>query len=275
MTINCNGNLIDLSVPKVMGILNLTPNSFYDGNKYTSDVEILSQAEKLLSEGAFCIDIGAYSTKPNAEYVSIDEEKTRLFPVLEKILKEFNPIISVDTFRSEIASDAINIGVAIINDISGGTLDDNMYNVVAKHNVPYILMHIKGEPKTMQNLTEYNNLLTDISYYFSGKIVQLREKGVNDIILDVGFGFAKTLAQNYELLHQLAYFKWLNLPLMVGVSRKSMIYKLLNASPQEALNGTSVLHTLSLNNGANILRAHDVKEAIECIKIMEEYNKYE
>ena len=275
MTINCNGNLIDLSVPKVMGILNLTPNSFYDGNKYTSDVEILSQAEKLLREGAFCIDLGAYSTKPNAEYVSIDEEKTRLFPVLEKILKEFNPIISVDTFRSEIANDAINMGVAIINDISGGTLDDNMFNVVAKHNVPYILMHIKGEPKTMQNLTEYNNLLTDISYYFSEKIAQLREQGINDIIIDVGFGFAKTLAQNYELLHHLNYFKWLNLPLMVGVSRKSMIYKLLNTSPQDALNGTSAMHTLALNNGANILRAHDVKEAIECIKIMEEYNKYE
>lgn len=268
MTINCKGNLIDLSVPKVMGILNITPNSFFDGGKYTVAIEVLNQVEKMLSEGATFIDIGAYSSKPGAEFVSEAEELARLLPVIELILTKFpETIISVDTFRSEVAKQAVAKGAAIINDISAGLLDDNMLETVANLQVPYIMMHMKGNPQTMQSLANYEDVVKEVLFYFSERINVARTFGLNDIIVDPGFGFAKSLAHNYEIMQKLECFSILELPVLVGVSRKSMVYKLLDSSPQEALNGTTVLNTIALQKGAAILRVHDVKEAVECIKI--------
>ncbi|MEN8125098.1 MAG: dihydropteroate synthase [Bacteroidota bacterium] len=268
-TINCKGNLIDLSKPKVMGILNLTPDSFYDGGKYKSDKSILSQVEKMINEGATFVDIGAYSSRPGAKDLSENEELERLTLSLELIIKNFPDIlISIDTFRSTVAKTCIEIGACMINDISGGNLDKNMFGTIANLQVPYILMHMPGSPQTMQKLTDYKDIVKDIIFYFSKKINQLNVLGVNDIILDVGFGFGKTLDQNYELLQKLELFKSLDLPILTGISRKSMIYKLLNITASEALNATSVAHTIALLNGSNILRVHDVKEAVETIKIV-------
>lgn len=270
MTINCKGNLIDLSVPKVMGILNCTPDSFFDGGKYKSESDILQQVEKMLDEGATFIDIGAYSSKPGADFVSEDEELQRLLPIIDLVLKHFpETLLSVDTFRSNVAQNAIENGAAIVNDISAGMLDENMLETVAKLQVPYVMMHMKGNPQTMQSLANYEDVVKEIMFYFSERINKARSFGLNDIIIDPGFGFAKTVEQNYEILQKLDYFNILELPLLVGVSRKSMIYKTLENSPKEALNGTTVLNTIALQKGANILRVHDVKEAIECVALVE------
>jgi dihydropteroate synthase len=268
MTFNCNGNLIDLTLPKVMGILNITPNSFYDGGKYNDEKSIIIQVEKMLNEGATFIDIGAYSSKPNAEFVSEEEEIKRLLPNIQLILKYFpQTLISVDTFRANVARVAIENGACMINDISAGSLDEKMMQTVAELQVPYVMMHMKGNPQTMQSLAQYENITKEVLFYFSEKIALARSFGINDLIVDLGFGFAKTLEQNFELLNKLELFEILDLPILVGVSRKSMIYKSLDTNPENALNGTTVLNTIVLQKGAKILRVHDVKEAVECIKL--------
>ncbi|MCM5662819.1 dihydropteroate synthase [Galbibacter mesophilus] len=268
MTINCNGTLVDLSKPKVMGILNVTPDSFYDGGKYSKENVILGQVEKMLEEGASFIDIGAYSSRPGAKDVNEEEELLRSVPITEKIVKNFpESLISIDTFRAKVAKENIEAGACMVNDIGGGTLDDSMLETIGKLGVPYIMMHIKGEPKTMQQQTIYRNLMRELLYYFSERIAEAHAHKINDIIVDPGFGFAKTMEQNYELMAKLDLLHILNLPVLVGVSRKSMIYKLLGTDPAKALNGTTTLNTLALNKGAHILRVHDVKEAMECVKI--------
>jgi dihydropteroate synthase len=268
MTINCKGQLIDLSVPKVMGILNITPDSFYDGGLYKNDKDILLQTEKMLNEGATFIDVGAYSSRPNAIHISEAEELKRMLPIVKLLVKHFPETnISIDTFRSAIAKQCIEAGAVLINDISAGQMDSNMMPTIAQLNVPYIMMHIKGTPQNMQQQTNYNNLVKEIIFYFSEHITEAKSHKINDIIVDPGFGFSKNLEQNYELLSKLELFNNLDLPILVGVSRKSMIYKLLDATPQEALNGTTTLNTIALTKGANILRVHDVKEAMECIKL--------
>ena len=270
MTINCKGQLIDLSTPKIMGILNVTPNSFYDGGKFTLSENGLSQVGKMLDEGANFIDIGAYSSKPNSEFVSEEEERNRILPVVQGILNQFpDALLSIDTFRSGIAAVCIENGAAIINDISAGNLDEKMMEVVAKYNVPYIIMHLRGTPQTMQSQINYENIIKEMLFYFSEKVNKARSLGINDLIIDPGFGFAKTLEQNYEVLQNFERFKILDLPLLAGISRKSMVYKPLGLTANEALNGTTVLNTIALSKGANILRVHDVKEAVECVTLFE------
>ena len=270
MTINCKGELIDLTVPKVMGILNLTPDSFYDGGKYKNESAVLEQVELMLNQGATFIDMGAYSSRPGAEHVSEDVEMKRMLPILELILKNFpETLISIDTFRSKMASACLERGAAMINDISAGNLDPNMFNTVARYQVPYILMHLKGTPQSMQKEAQYDDLIKDLLFYFSEKVQKAQSKKINDLIIDPGFGFAKTTPQNYTLLNHLNLFQTLNSPILIGLSRKSMIYKILQSSPKEALNGTTALHTIALLKGVNILRVHDVKEAVECVKLVE------
>ncbi|WP_310380149.1 dihydropteroate synthase [Flavobacterium sp.] len=270
MTINCKGQLIDLSIPKVMGILNVTPDSFYDVGKYTSDKDILNKVEKMLLDGATFIDIGGQSTKPNANIITTDEELKRVVPVVDLVLKNFpETLLSIDTFNSKVAKVCIDNGAALINDVSAGNLDPEMFEYIAKLQVPYIMMHMRGTPQTMQKLTDYNNLVKDILFYFSEKVAKARSFGINDLIIDPGFGFAKTVEQNFELMSKLELFQMLELPILVGISRKSMIYKTLEIDLEKALNGTSVLNTIALTKGANILRVHDVKEAMECIKLCE------
>ena len=269
MTINCKGILVDLSTPKVMGILNVTPNSFYDGGKHKEINSIIHQVNKMLSEGADFIDIGAYSSKPSAEFVSEEEEIKRLVPIVKSLVETFpNIVLSVDTFRAQVAKASVENGVAMVNDIAAGLLDDKMLETVAELKVPYIMMHMRGNPQTMQSLTDYKDIVKEMIFYFSERIQKARSFGISDIVIDPGFGFAKTLEQNYEVFHKMELFKILELPILVGVSRKSMIYKVLENSPQEALNGTSVLNTIALQKGAKILRVHDVKEAVECIKLV-------
>ena len=259
---------IDLSTTMVMGILNLTDNSFYDGNKYNTKKKAIEQARKMIKEGASIIDLGAQSSKPGSEEISEEEEWNKLKDVLISIRKEFNDVlISIDTYRSEIAKKSINNGADIINDISAGDLDKNMFTIIAKHNIPYIIMHMQNTPQNMQKNPVYHNVVEDIVFYFEKKIKQLKKLGVSNIIVDPGFGFGKTLNHNYEILNNLDEFKSLNKPILIGTSRKSMIYNLLDCKPQSALNGTTVTNTLCLTKGANILRVHDVKEAVECIKI--------
>jgi dihydropteroate synthase len=271
MTINCKGQLVDLSTPKVMGILNVTPDSFFDGGKYTSEKKILNQVDKMLSEGATFIDIGAYSSRPGAKHISEQEELNRLLPALEIILNKFpDTFISIDTFRSEVVKQSVKRGAALINDISGGTLDPSMFKIIGELQVPYILMHLKGNPQNMQENPTYENVTRDILSYFSEKVGVLRKEKVNDIIIDLGFGFGKTIEHNYELLKNLQLFKELELPILTGISRKSMLYKLLNSTPDDSLNATSIANTIALQKGANILRVHDVKEAIESIKIVQQ-----
>jgi dihydropteroate synthase len=273
MTINCKGQLIDLSTPKVMGILNLTPNSFFDGGKYTNEEEIVKQVQKMLSEGATFIDIGAYSSKPNAEYVSTEEEIERIVPIIDVLVQQFPDIlISIDTFRSKVAEACIQKGAALINDISAGKLDDTMLDIIAKYNVPYVMMHMRGTPQTMSTLTQYDDVVREVLMYFSERIAAARSLGINDLIIDPGFGFAKTLEQNYEVLQQMELFKQLNVPVLAGISRKSMIYKVLNCSAQESLNGTTALNAIALSKGASIVRVHDVKEAMECITLFNAMN---
>jgi dihydropteroate synthase len=274
MTINCNGKLIDLSSPKVMGILNVTPNSFFDGGKFSSETTILNQVEKMLIDGATFIDIGGYSSKPNAEFVSEEEEIQRVIPIIKNILKNFpNALLSIDTFRSNVANQSIQNGACIVNDISAGNLDENMMKTIAKLQVPYILMHMKGNPQTMQSLANYENIVKEMIFYFSEKVAQARSLGINDLIIDCGFGFAKTVEQNFEVLQKLDLFQMLELPILTGISRKSMIYKTLNTTAENALNGTTALNMFSLAKGSSILRVHDVKEAVECVTLFNQLNK--
>jgi dihydropteroate synthase len=268
--INCKGELICFDTPKVMGILNITPDSFYAQSR-TTPAEVLRKAEQMLEEGATFVDIGGYSSRPNAQEVSQQEELQRVVPVVEALVKHFPDIrISVDTFRAEVARESLEAGACIINDISAGQIDPAIWEVVAHYQVPYIAMHMRGTPQTMQTYTEYDKLTKDILYYFSQVKDKARQLRINDLIVDPGFGFSKTLAQNYELMQQLALFKALECPILVGISRKSMIYKLLDTTPETALNGTTVLNTFALLHGADILRVHDVKEAVECVKIVGE-----
>ncbi len=269
MYINCKGQLIDLSTPKVMGILNITPDSFYDGGRRTTKREILLHAEEMLKEGATFIDVGAYSSRPGAVDISEEEELERILPVVESLVENFPDIlISVDTFRSRVARECIPAGAALINDISGGTLDPDMMKTAAEFQVPYIIMHMRGTPQTMKDLNEYDDLTEDLLYYFSEKIAEARDYGINDIIVDPGFGFSKNISQNFELLSKLELLKNLELPILSALSRKSLIYKTFQTTPDEALNGTTVLNTVSLLKGANILRVHDVKQAVECVKLV-------
>lgn len=271
MTINCKGTLVDLSSPKVMGILNITPDSFYDGGKYKNEVAILNQVEKMLFEGATFIDVGAYSSRPGAKHISEEEELQRILPVINLLIKNYPEIIiSVDTFRSKIAMETINSGAAIINDISGGKMDDIMFDTVANLQVPYILMHMLGTPQNMQLNPVYEDVTKEIISFFAKQIFDLHQLKLNDVIIDVGFGFGKTIDHNFEILKNLSLFKSLDAPILAGVSRKSMLYKTLDISAQEALNATTSANTIALLNGANILRVHDVKEAIEAIKIVEQ-----
>lgn len=267
--INVKGQLLTFERPRVMGILNVTPDSFYDGGKYDSVSNALKRAEILLEDGADILDLGAQSTRPGATLSTEDEEKQRLLSVIEAIVQHFpEAILSVDTFRSEVASAAIHAGAHIINDVSGGLLDGRMFSVMADLQVPYILMHMRGTPQTMQQHTDYQDIVTDVAVELGHKIAQLRQLGVENIILDPGFGFAKTLAQNFELLDRIAELHYLNLPILGGISRKSMIYKKLNCSPTEALTGTIALNTLLLERGVQLLRVHDVKEAKEVVELL-------
>lgn len=269
-TINVGGKLMDLGEPQVMGILNVTPDSFYSASRKNTEQEIADRVQAILAEGGSMIDIGAYSSRPGADDVSAEEEMNRLRGGL-KILRNIAPdaVVSVDTFRADVAKMCVEeFGVQIINDISGGELDDRMFDTVAALGVPYILMHMKGDPQTMQNGPHYDDLLAEMLRYFGTKVQQLHELGVKDVILDPGFGFAKTLEHNYELMNRMQDLQVLELPMLVGISRKSMIYRLLGTSPEEALNGTSVLNTLALLKGASILRVHDVKAAVEVVQIV-------
>ena len=261
--------LLDLTTPKIMGIVNTTPDSFYESSRTNTIDKLLIQVEKHLQEGADFIDIGGYSTRPGATDISIEEEINRISNPI-KIIKDTFPncIISCDTFRSQVAQIAIDNGADIINDISGGELDENMFDIIAKNRIPYILMHSKGNPQTMQNQTNYKSIFKEMVNYFSSKIEYLHELGLTEIIIDPGFGFAKTTEQNYELLNNLQDFYFLKHPILVGISRKSMIYKKLNTTPEEALNGTTILNTIALSKGAKILRVHDVKEAKEIVTLL-------
>lgn len=267
-TINCKGTLIDLESPKVMGILNITPDSFYNNSRVNSTEQLHTKIRTMIDDGACMIDVGAYSSRPGAAFVTEDEEAQRLFPALEIIFQEFpDLIVSIDTFRSNIASKAIDMGASIINDISAGDMDECMFDVIADKKVPYIIMHKRGTPETMSTLTKYDHLILDIISELQSKVTLLNEMGVNDVIVDPGLGFAKNLEQNYEIVKSLKSFEILGHPILIGASRKSMIYKVLDCAPEQALNGSTVIHTASLLAGASILRVHDVKEASEAIKI--------
>lgn len=273
--INCQGNLIDLSLPKVMGIMNITPDSFYERSRFVGSKDVLDRIRQIIEEGGDIVDIGAYSSRPGATNIDENEEWNRLAPILELVRNEYPEItLSLDTFRAEIARKAVTqFNVNIINDISAGNLDANMFATIAELNVPYIIMHMKGHPATMQNNTHYEHLMKEVFSFFAKKVELLNSMGVNDIIIDPGFGFSKNLDQNYELLAKLDEFKIFELPLLVGLSRKSMIYNYLNSKPEQALNGTTVLNTIALTNGANILRVHDVKEAFDTVMLHNKLNQ--
>jgi dihydropteroate synthase len=261
---NIRGRLISLANPKIMGVLNVTPDSFYDGGKFDSEKLILAQTEKMLHDGATFIDVGGYSSRPGAEEIPASEEIRRISSAIQVIVKKFpEAIISIDTFRTEVAHVAIQEGASMINDVSGGTLDPEMFRLAAKADVPYVLMHMRGNPKTMTGLSQYNNVLKEVIDYFHNRIYQLHALGVKDIIIDPGFGFAKNIGQNFKLLQSLDHLKILDKVILVGISRKSMIWKTLSTTPEKALNGTTCLNTIAILKGANILRVHDVKEAAE------------
>ena len=274
-TIRVNGQLMDLSAPKVMGILNVTPDSFYAGSRKETTSDIVNRVEQIITEGADMIDIGAYSSRPNAGHVSTEEEMARLRKGLEAV-REVAPeaIVSVDTFRADVASMCVEeYGAALINDISGGQMDERMFDTVARLDVPYVMMHMQGVPQDMQQHPHYDHLRMEIMQYFALRVQDLHARGVKDIIIDPGFGFGKTLSHNYELLKHLEDFKLFGLPLLVGISRKSMVYKLLGSSPEEALNGTTVLNTIALTKGADILRVHDVRACVEAVRIFNQMNE--
>lgn len=273
-SLNCKGKLLAIDKPLVMGIINTTPDSFYDGSRKQSSESVLKQATKMLTEGADIIDVGGQSTRPGSERISAKEELKRVLPAVEIILKNFpDTIISVDTYQSEVAVELINAGASIINDVSAGNLDSSMIETVAKLQVPYVCMHMKGTPQDMQQQSNYENVTTELLDFFIQKIDECKRAGINDVIIDPGFGFGKTIAHNFTLLKELLVFKMLEKPIMAGLSRKSTIYKTLGITAEEALNGSTVLHTLALQNGANILRVHDVKEAKEVIALWERYEK--
>ncbi|HKK80755.1 MAG TPA: dihydropteroate synthase [Prolixibacteraceae bacterium] len=274
--INYNGELYDLSSPRVMGILNVTPDSFYDGGRYHHFKSAINRAEKMIAEGADIIDVGACSTRPGAEMPDATEELNRLFPVVEAIKKSFpDVVLSVDTFRAKVASELVEkFGCLMINDISAGSLDNDMFSTIARLKVPYILMHMQGTPQNMQNNPVYKNVTKQVIYELSRHLDNLYSMGVNDVIIDPGFGFGKTIDHNYELFNHLDAFRFFEMPLMVGVSRKSMIYKYFGTTPEDSLNGTTVLNTLALQSGANILRVHDVKPAVEAIAIFNKLKQF-
>ncbi|MBD1365265.1 dihydropteroate synthase [Mucilaginibacter sp. ZT4R22] len=273
VTLNAGGKLIDLSSPKVMGIINITPDSFYAASRKTDKSSVISQAEKMLTDGATFLDVGAYSSRPGAVDISVEEETERLLPAVEAIVQSFpEAIISVDTFRASVAEAAVKAGAHIINDVSGGSLDAEMFATVARLQVPYILMHMKGTPQNMVQQAQYEDVFAEVFDYFVTKIYQLKQLGVHDIIIDPGFGFAKTAEQGYQLMSRMQEFDVLQLPVLAGVSRKRMIYGLLGSNAEEALNGTTALNTIALTKGAGILRVHDVKEAVEAVKIWEACN---
>lgn len=268
-TLNCHGKILSLAAPVVMGILNVTPDSFYDGGEYTVPEKIVARAEKMLSEGATILDIGGYSSRPGAADIPVAEEINRVVPAIAAIRQAFpGTLLSVDTFRADVAEAAVQAGATLINDIAGGTLDGAMFATAARLKVPYILMHMRGTPQTMTQLTGYDDVVLELVAYFEQKIVQLRAAGVVDIILDPGFGFAKTVSQNFELLRRLDELKLFELPILAGLSRKSMTYKSLGVDASEALPGTIALNTIALMQGADILRVHDVKEAVQTIKLV-------
>lgn len=276
-TININGTLLDFSIPHVMGIVNITPDSFFSESRKRTEEEIVMQCRRILREGATMIDIGAQSTTPTSRFLDAKEEADRLMPALKLVRREFpDTILSVDTFYSDVAKEAVEeYGVNIINDVSGGQLDEQMFKTVADLNVPYILMHMRGTPQTMQQLTQYDNFIQDILYYFSERKAMLNQMGVNDVIIDPGFGFSKTMSQNYELMSYLKYFHIFEEPILIGISRKSMIYQLLGVTPEESLHGTSALHAVALLSGGNILRVHDVKEAVDSVKIIQKIKEFD
>jgi dihydropteroate synthase len=269
--INAGGTLMDLKIPKVMGILNITPDSFYKGSRYNSDIEILSAAVKMKEDGADMIDVGGYSSRPGAANISSEEESNRVLKAIKMISRELpDVIISIDTFRADVAREAITgCGAHIINDISGGEGDGEMFSVVGKMNVPYIMMHMKGDPRSMQDNPVYDDIVADILKWFGERIFILKSLGVKDIIIDPGFGFGKTIDHNFEMLRRLGDFSIAGLPLLIGVSRKSLIWKTLGITADEALNGTTVLNTVALYNGADILRVHDVREAVQTVRLFE------
>jgi len=273
--INAGGRLIDLEIPRVMGILNITPDSFYPGSRFNNDKEILRAATKMLEDGADILDVGGYSSRPGAKDISAEEESNRVLRVIKLLSLEYpDAVISVDTFRAEIAREAVlSCGALMINDISGGDADKNMFQVVEDLNVPYVMMHMKGVPQTMQNKPVYDDIVAEILRWFGDRIFKLKEAGVKDIIIDPGFGFGKTIEHNFELLKRLNDFSIAGLPVLVGISRKSMIWKTLNIDAEAALNGTTALNTLALLNGADILRVHDVKEAVEAVKLVSRIRK--
>ena len=272
-SINCKGELITFDKPKVMGIINITPDSFYEGSRHREMNDILKQVDRMMEQGADLIDIGGYSSRPGADDIPLQEELDRVIPVIRNVANKFPRVrISVDTFRSDVAGQALENGAAMINDISAGLLDDAMMDVVSRYQVPYVMMHMKGTPQTMRSLNQYNDLITEIIHYFSERIQRANELGINDLIIDPGFGFAKNIDQNFELLKRLSHLEHLELPLLIGVSRKSMVHKTLGIKPEEALNGTTALNMLALDRGASILRVHDVKEAVECCKLYDRIN---
>lgn len=270
--LQCGGKTLDLSTPTVMGILNITPDSFYDGGKHRNDREVLKRVETMIYEGAEVIDVGGASSRPGAELVSAEEEIERVLPVISSVVKAFpKQIVSVDTFRSEVASKCVGEGADMVNDISGGDMDDSMFETIANLKPAYLLMHMKGIPRSMQKNPEYEDVVREVGEVLKGKVTLLKEMGVNNLLIDPGFGFGKSLEHNYILLSKLNYFSALRLPLVVGISRKSMVNRVLGTSPRNALNGTTVLNTLALLNGANILRVHDVRAAREAIQLVGYY----
>ena len=266
LTLNCNGTLVDLSEPVLMGILNVTPDSFFDGGRYQD--QFLAQTEKMLKEGATFIDVGGMSSRPGAKIIDAEEELQRVIPVINAIQKEFpRTLISIDTVRAKVAKEAVEAGASLVNDISAGKIDKDLLPTVATLKVPYVLMHMQGKPENMQDRPAYNDIILEITDFFIERLAVIRELGIVDVILDAGFGFGKTVENNYQLLKNLNDFKLLDLPIMVGLSRKSMICKVLKVNPEKALNGTTALHMIALQNGAQILRVHDVKEARQCIEL--------
>jgi dihydropteroate synthase len=269
-TLNIKGKLYPLDKPRIMGIVNLTPDSFYAESRVGKEKELLRLVGEMLNDGADFIDLGGYSSRPGANKISEEEEQARVIPAIRSVVKSFPEIlISVDTFRSSVARQAYYEGAVIINDISGGQLDDNMFRTIAETGLTYVLMHMRGDPQTMSSLTSYDNLFKEMGLFFNERVSELNNSGVSDIILDPGFGFSKSLDQNYELLKNLTYFEVIGNPLLVGLSRKSMIFKLLDVQPSEALNGTTILNTLALIKKASILRVHDIREAVQAVKILE------
>jgi dihydropteroate synthase len=268
-TLNCKGNLLIIEKPLVMGIINTTNDSFYAGSRYTGIDAIVEKAEQMLNDGADILDIGGQSTRPGSELIKEEEELKRVIKGVEAVHNKFpNAVISIDTFYSKVVKEAIASGASIVNDVSAGSVDENMITTVASLSVPYVLMHMKGVPKTMQQSAQYENVTREVLDFFIQKVNELRKAGINDVIIDPGFGFAKTIEHNFELLRNLSVFKMLECPLLVGISRKSTIYKTLGITAEEALNGTTILHTVGLMNGVNILRVHDVKEAREAIQLI-------